>query len=284
MSPIDRKRAPDSSCGTASRSRSSASGSSRCRRRRPPRSSRGRSLPATATSTRPRPTATRPTSARPSTPRASTATRSSSPPSASTTTTATTRPSARSRTSLDRLEMEHVDLYLIHWPVPVPGPLRRDLAGVHRGAGGGPGARRSACRTSSPPTCAGSIDETGVTPAVNQIELHPRPPAARPAPRARRARGIVTEAWSPLAQGRCSTTRRSWRSPRRTAGRPAQVVLRWHIQLGNVVFPKSVTPRAASRRTSTSSTSSSSSDEMEAIEALDARRADGPGSGHVRAP
>jgi len=85
------------------------------------------------------------------------------------------------------------------------------------------------------------VDETGVTPAVNQVELHPRlqQPGLR---REHEDRGIVTEAWSPLAQGAVlddPVLGEIAEGHDKTAG---QVVLRWHLQLGNVIFPKSVTP------------------------------------------
>ncbi len=84
--------------------------------------------------------------------------------------------------------------------------------------------------------------ETDMVPAVNQIELHPYLTNEAVAPTAE-AHGIATEAWSPIAKGR--GPRRSRRSPsiaEKVGRTPAQVVLRWHIQHGNIVFPKSVTP------------------------------------------
>ena len=126
---------------------------------------------------------------------------------AGTATTATTRPSRALKTSLGQLEMDHVDLYLIHWPVPVAGPLRRDLAGAHRGAAGRASRAPSASRTSSPPHLRRIVDETGVTPAVNQIELHPLPAAGRAAPRARRPRHRHRGVEPARRRARCSTTR-----------------------------------------------------------------------------
>ena len=85
------------------------------------------------------------------------------------------------------------------------------------------------------------VRATGVVPAVNQIELHPRL-AQRRLRRMLRTLGIVTEAWSPLGQGALvddDTIAEIAEAHDRT---PAQVILRWHIQLGNVVIPKSVTP------------------------------------------
>ncbi|HEX5565933.1 MAG TPA: aldo/keto reductase, partial [Streptomyces sp.] len=86
------------------------------------------------------------------------------------------------------------------------------------------------------------MEETGIVPALNQIELHPHFPQAEA--RAFHAEhGIATEAWSPLGQGRGLLQDPTVGSLARKHGRtPAQVVLRWHLQLGNVVIPKSATP------------------------------------------
>ncbi len=85
------------------------------------------------------------------------------------------------------------------------------------------------------------IDATGVVPAVNQIELHPhlQQPELR---RFHAERGIATEAWSPLGQGQLLDDPVIVELASEHERTPAQVVLRWHIQLGNVVIPKSVTP------------------------------------------
>jgi 2,5-diketo-D-gluconate reductase A len=85
------------------------------------------------------------------------------------------------------------------------------------------------------------VAETGVTPSVNQIELHPRlqQPGLR---RVHAELGIVTEAWSPLAQGQVLGDPVIVGIAERHRTSAAQVVIRWHLQLGNVVIPKSVTP------------------------------------------
>jgi 2,5-diketo-D-gluconate reductase A len=144
------------------------------------------------------------------------------------------------KTSLGQLEMEHVDLYLIHWPAPKQdryveawqGLIEAQQAGLVRAIGVSNFQASHLRRI---------VEETGVTPAVNQIELHPLL-AQHGLRREHADRGIVTEAWSPLAQGAALTEDAVVEIARehdRTAG---QVVLRWHIQLGNVVFPKSLTP------------------------------------------
>jgi 2,5-diketo-D-gluconate reductase A len=84
------------------------------------------------------------------------------------------------------------------------------------------------------------FDQTDVVPAVNQIELHPY--LTQEALRAFNAEhGIATEAWSPIAQGRLLEDPTVKAVAERTGRSPAQVTLRWHLQRGNIVFPKSVT-------------------------------------------
>jgi diketogulonate reductase-like aldo/keto reductase len=141
--------------------------------------------------------------------------------------------------SLGRLEMEHVDLYLIHWPVPAQDRFVEAWQGLIEAQKAGL-ARAIGVSNFQPDHLRRIIDETGVTPAVNQIELHPL--LTQPGLRREHAdRGIVTEAWSPLAQGKALTEPAVEEIAQEHNRTPAQVVLRWHIQLGNVVFPKSVT-------------------------------------------
>ena len=143
--------------------------------------------------------------------------------------------------SAKRLGQEVVDLYLIHWPVPSKDAyvdtwralLELRSQGRIRAAG--------VCNF-QPAHLQRLLDETGELPALNQIELHPRLQQAEL--RAFHAQhGIVTEAWSPLASGGDLLA-----DPvvtgiaQRLSRTPAQVILRWHLQLGNVVIPKSVTP------------------------------------------
>src|SRR3954451_12400897 len=144
------------------------------------------------------------------------------------------------KSSLGRLEMEHVDLYLIHWPAPSQdryveawqGLIEAQQQGLVRAIG---------VSNFQPAHLRRIIDETGVTPAVNQVELHPL--LTQPGLRREHAdRGIVTEAWSPLAQGAALTEPAVEEIAKAHDRTPGQVVLRWHIQLGNVVFPKSLTP------------------------------------------
>ncbi|MBM9618254.1 aldo/keto reductase [Streptomyces zhihengii] len=143
--------------------------------------------------------------------------------------------------SLERLGLDYVDLYLIHWPMPARDTYVDTYRALEKILADG---RAKAIGVSNflPEHLERLIGETSVVPAVNQIELHPRlqQQAARTA---HAAHGIATEAWSPLGQGKdlleVPTVLAVARKHDRT---PAQVVLRWHLQLGNVVIPKSVTP------------------------------------------
>ena len=146
-----------------------------------------------------------------------------------------------------KLGLDYVDLYLIHWPLPAAGPLRRDLAGLDRAAGTRL-ARAIGVSNFQPAHLRRIIDETGVTSRrVNQIELHPYLVQAEL--RAFDAEhGIATEAWSPLARGGELLTDPVVTGLAEKYGKtPAQVVIRWHLQLGNVVIPKSVTPARIAR-------------------------------------
>jgi 2,5-diketo-D-gluconate reductase A len=112
------------------------------------------------------------------------------------------------------------------------------------------------------------VDETGVTPAVNQIELHPRLQQAA-LRRQHDRRGIVTESWSPLAQGAVLDDPAIVRIAETHGRTTGQVVIRWHLQLGCVVIPKSVTPERIEQNFEVFDFELSD-DDMRAIEALDA--------------
>jgi 2,5-diketo-D-gluconate reductase A len=144
------------------------------------------------------------------------------------------------RASLDRLEMEHVDLYLIHWPVPSQDRYVETWRALVELQEEGL-ARSIGVSNFQPAHLERVISETGVTPAVNQVELHPRFQQAG-LRREHEELGIVTEAWSPLAQGAVLDDPVIGAISANHDRTPGQVVLRWHLQIGNVVFPKSVTP------------------------------------------
>ena len=177
--------------------------------------------------------------------------------------------------SLRRLRLEAVDLYLIHWPCPARGLYVDTWKALVRLREEGR-TRSIGVSNFTPDTMRRVIDATGVVPALNQIELHPR--FQQRAMRALHAElGIVTQSWSPLGRGflrdrgadrnldanpalaaTAAAHRKSW----------AQVVIRWHLQSGLAVIPKSSTPaRIAANRDVLDFTLSEA--EMTAIAGLD---------------
>jgi 2,5-diketo-D-gluconate reductase A len=143
--------------------------------------------------------------------------------------------------SLHRLGLDHVDLFLIHWPRPSQDRYVETWKALEKLASDGT-ARAIGVSNFQLSHLERLAAETGTVPAVNQIELHPRFPQA--GLRAQhRERGIATEAWSPIGQGGDLLSDERLVGMAEKYGRsPAQIVLRWHVQLGNIVFPKSVTP------------------------------------------
>ncbi|GAA3388612.1 aldo/keto reductase [Streptomyces roseoviridis] len=143
--------------------------------------------------------------------------------------------------SLTKLGLDYVDLYLIHWPLPAKDAYVDTYRAFEKILADGR-ARAIGVSNFLPEHLERLIGETSVVPAVNQIELHPQLQQA--ATREAHARhGIATEAWSPLGQGKGLLEVPAIVAIARKHDRtPAQVVLRWHLQVGNVVIPKSVTP------------------------------------------
>jgi 2,5-diketo-D-gluconate reductase A len=142
--------------------------------------------------------------------------------------------------SLDKLGLDYVDLYLIHWPTPERDTYLDTWRAFGKLLADGR-TRAIGVSNFKPEHLRRLIDETGVVPAVNQVELHPL--LQQPELRAFHAEhGIATEAWSPLAQGTLLQHPVLTGIAQRLGRTPAQVILRWHLQLGTVVIPKSVTP------------------------------------------
>ncbi|WP_097869829.1 aldo/keto reductase [Streptomyces sp. rh34] len=143
--------------------------------------------------------------------------------------------------SLDKLGLDYVDLYLIHWPVPAKDAYTETYQALEKILADG---RAKAIGVSNfhPEHLKRLLAETSVVPAVNQIELHPQLQQAEL--RAFHAdHGIATEAWSPLGQGKGLLEVPTVVAIAQKHGRtPAQAVLRWHLQTGNIAIPKSVTP------------------------------------------
>jgi 2,5-diketo-D-gluconate reductase A len=143
--------------------------------------------------------------------------------------------------SLERLGLDHVDLYLIHWPRPQADRYVETWQGFEEILADGR-ARSIGVSNFTVEHLERLAAETGTVPAVNQIELHPRFPQDEL--RAyHREHGIATESWSPIGQGGDLLRDERLAALAQRHGRtPAQVVLRWHVQLGCIVFPKSVDP------------------------------------------
>ncbi|MFJ6392318.1 aldo/keto reductase [Streptomyces sp. NPDC091972] len=175
--------------------------------------------------------------------------------------------------SLDKLGLEYVDLYLIHWPAPARDRYVETYQVLEEILTSG---RTRAIGVSNfrVPDLRRLQERTGVTPAVNQIELHPA--LQQNELRAFHAEhGIATEAWSPLAQGAVLEDEPIVRIAGSHGVSPAQVVLRWHLQTGNVVIPKSVTPERIRQNLDVFGFELSDAD-MDAIAGLDRGLRTGP--------
>ncbi len=183
--------------------------------------------------------------------------------------------------SIDRLGLDRVDLYLIHWPVPSEGRALDTWRAFERIYGEG-GARTIGVSNFRVEDLEELEREAEAMPSVNQIELHPHFPQAE-----LRAwhlqHGIATEAWSPLAQGDLLVNETIAAVAARHGRTPAQAILRWHLQLGNVVIPKSVTP-ARIRENFELFDFELSEDDMTEIAALDAGQRIGPDPSTFVAP
>ena len=145
--------------------------------------------------------------------------------------------------TLTKLGSDYVDLFLIHWPLPTlyDGDFVSTWRTLEEFKKDGR-ARSIGVSNFQIEHLERLARETATTPAVNQIEAHPY--FTNDAVRAYGSEhGIVTEAWSPIAQGKVLGDPVITRIAETTGRTPAQVVLRWHIQRGDIVFPKSVTPQ-----------------------------------------
>jgi 2,5-diketo-D-gluconate reductase A len=177
------------------------------------------------------------------------------------------------KASLERLELEHIDLYLIHWPVPAhdlyvetwQAFIELQAEGLVRAIG---------VSNFQPEHLERIVAETGVVPAINQVELHPSFQQAG-LRHEHDELDIVTEAWSPLGQGLELEDPVIVEIAEAHSKTPAQAIISWHLQLGNVVIPKSVTPARIEENFDVFDFELSSA-EMEAIRELDAGKRIGP--------
>lgn len=169
--------------------------------------------------------------------------------------------------SLARLGLDYVDLYLIHWPAPRQNRYIETYRALETLKADGR-ARSIGVSNFHPHHLDRLLAETDVVPAVNQVELHPWLQQVHG--RAyNAAHGILTEAWSPLARGRVIGDTTLDAIGARYGKSAAQVVVRWHIELGNVVIPKSMTPSRIRENADVLDFSLDAADH-EAIAALDA--------------
>lgn len=176
--------------------------------------------------------------------------------------------------SLKKLGTDYVDMYLIHWPTP-----KRDLyvatwnAFIRLRDEGR--IRSIGVSNFQPAHLERLVKETDIVPVVNQIELHPDF-AQRDVVAANAKLKIITESWSPLGQGGDMLKNDALVAIGKKHGKtPAQVVIRWHVQLGHMVIPKSVTPERIKANIAVFDFELSA-DEMKAIDGLDAGNRMGP--------
>ncbi|HEX6689412.1 MAG TPA: aldo/keto reductase [Solirubrobacterales bacterium] len=183
--------------------------------------------------------------------------------------------------SLDRLGLDRLDLYLIHWPVPTEGRALDTWRAFERIQEEG-GSRTIGVSNFRVEDLEMLEREAEMLPTVNQIELHPHFPQTELRAWHLEHR-IATEAWSPLAQGDLLANETISGVAARHGRTPAQTILRWHLQLGNVVIPKSVTP-ARIRDNFELFDFELTGDDMTEIAALDVGQRIGPDPGTFVAP
>ncbi|KAG9539591.1 hypothetical protein KCV01_g26243, partial [Aureobasidium melanogenum] len=177
-------------------------------------------------------------------------------------------------TSVKKLGTDYLDLYLIHWPTPKHDRYVDTWKAFIRLRDEGR-IRSIGVSNFQPDHLDRIVRETGVTPVVNQIELHPDF-AQNDVVAANRKHKVITEAWSPLGQGGDLLKNETLVALGKKYGKsPAQVVLRWHVQLGHMVIPKSATPERIRSNIEVFDFKLSDED-MAAIAKLDAGKRMGP--------
>ncbi|PXX66750.1 diketogulonate reductase-like aldo/keto reductase [Nocardia tenerifensis] len=142
--------------------------------------------------------------------------------------------------SMARLGLDYLDLYLIHWPVAAADRYVDTFRAFQSLKSQGR-IKSIGVSNFTEAHLQQLIGEIGETPVVNQIELHPRL-AQRELRDFHASHAIATEAWSPLGQGTLLDDQTITSVAAEVGRTPAQVIIRWHLQLGNIVIPKSVTP------------------------------------------
>jgi 2,5-diketo-D-gluconate reductase A len=175
--------------------------------------------------------------------------------------------------TLKSLDLDYVDMFLMHWPMPKVGDFVETWKAMEQMAESGH-VRAIGVSNFQPQHLQRIFDEAEITPAANQIEVHPY--LTQDDLRAFDSEhAIATEAWSPLARGAVADDRVIGEISERMDRTPAQVTLRWHVQRGDIVFPKSVTPSRI-RENFEIFDFVLSDDDMAAITALNRDRRTGP--------
>lgn len=170
--------------------------------------------------------------------------------------------------SLEKLGLDYLDSYIIHWPNPITGIYVEAWGALVEAQRQGL-VRSIGVSNFEPEHLERIIEATGVTPAVNQVELHPRFSQA-PLRKVHDTLGIRTQSWSPLGRDK----KPAYEEPPVVAAAaahgvtPAQVILRWHVQLGSIPLPKSATP--SRQRENLALDFELTPAEMEALTGLDA--------------
>jgi 2,5-diketo-D-gluconate reductase A len=144
--------------------------------------------------------------------------------------------------SLEKLGLDQVDLFLIHWPLPTQydGDFVQTWRALIEAQEAGK-TRSIGVSNFQPAHLDRIVEETGVVPVVNQVEVHPFF-SNEDVRAANQRHGVLTEAWSPIAKGKVMDDDTIGEIASLVGRTPAQVTLRWHVQRGDIVFPKSMNP------------------------------------------
>ena len=144
--------------------------------------------------------------------------------------------------SLEKLGLDQVDLFLIHWPLPTQydGDFVQTWRALIEAQEAGK-THSIGVSNFQPAHLDRIVEETGVVPVVNQVEVHPFF-SNEDVRAANQRHGVLTEAWSPIAKGKVMDDDTIGEIASHVGRTPAQVTLRWHVQRGDIVFPKSMNP------------------------------------------
>ncbi|HEU4362131.1 MAG TPA: aldo/keto reductase [Mycobacterium sp.] len=175
--------------------------------------------------------------------------------------------------SMDRLGTSYLDLFLIHWPLPSQGKYVETFKAFAHLRDQGRIRSIGVCNF-APEHLRLLIDATGIVPVVNQVELHPRFPQTE-LQQLHAQLGIATEAWGPLGRGALLTHPAVTAVAEHRGRTTAQVLIKWHMQLGNIVIPKSVHPERIASNFDVFDFELSAND-MAAISSLDDGTRSGP--------